>query len=353
MQMTFKLSPILLFIFILPKATFSNCENCAKCDENEYCSECLPGFGFRYYSDNNYCSPCNEKCKHCRDYQYFDCTECYDGYYFEPQTGLDYGYCYQCKSELCAQCELKSGVYKCLQCKPGYYLDDNNDCQKCYDTCLTCKGTGAAQCLTCQDGFFDESSGTQELHECVSCAPLCRECHGAKIEDCDVCEDGYYKTNNECRTCDINCLTCVNERTHCLSCHEGFYLEKETNKCQPCSEHCSKCEGPNEDQCTDCFEGYVEKDGYCRDCPSETYYKCPKCKKTKDGIKCTQCPPGYGLSEDYDGDAETFDCYPCSNGNCYSCPISSYSCERCNEHYYLVSKEQCDECEFPCKDCTD
>ena len=174
--------------------------------------------------------------------------------------------------------------------------------------------------------------------------------HGANIADCDECVEGYYFTNNECRTCSPDCATCVNERTHCTKCNEGFYLEN--GKCEKCAEHCKSCTEKGEDKCTDCVDSYVLMYGQCKDCKIETYYQCPKCKNVNGYAKCTQCQPGYKLQEDYDGDSETFDCYPCIS-NCYSCSVSSYRCERCNDNFYLKSAEECASCEFPCFNCED
>lgn len=341
----------LLVVSILPKTVLGDCYECAKCDETGYCSECNPGWDFRD-PNSNYCQQCNAKCKRCRDYNYFDCTECYDGFYLYPSISETQGECKECESELCAKCRLNSGKYECTECKPGYFVDGDNNCQQCYDTCQTCTGTGPNQCLTCKDGYYDQSSGTEREHACTNCAPLCKECHGPQITDCDVCEDGYFYGNGQCNLCNSNCATCVTTGTNCLTCHDGFYVDEETKTCKQCYEHCKACKGPNEDQCTDCFEGYVEMNGFCNECRYATSYGCPKCKKTNDGVKCTQCPPGYRVSGNaYDDDDETIDCYPCQIGNCYSCPTSSYTCERCNDHFYLESSENCAECDDICKTC--
>lgn len=50
-------------------------------------------------------------------------------------------------------------------------------------------------------------------------------------------------------------------------------------------------------------------------------------------VQCTQYPLGYRVVEDYDGDEETVGCYLRYIDDCYSCQVSSYTCERCNDHF--------------------
>ena len=95
-----------------------------------------------------------------------------------------------------------------------------------------------------------------------------------------------------------------------------------------CADHCAVCKGPNDDDCSQCFEGYGLYYSSCQTCQFLTRYGCPKCKKGADGaFRCTECPPGYKNYTDYDNDDETTDCTPCSDfENCLSCSYDENIC---------------------------
>lgn len=117
----------------------------------------------------------------------YDCTR---SCYF---NGSSYAYTHKsagCKvpcPENCTTCS--SGV--CSVCRSGYYLSDDNTCQKeksCASNCSDCdKTTGV--CSVCRDGYY--LSG----NTCNSC-PKNASCNGKSI----ICNDGYTETNGICKS---------------------------------------------------------------------------------------------------------------------------------------------------------
>ena len=128
--------------------------NCYKYDEKQVES---------YYLKDEAFYPCDKSCKTCIDNN--SCKECKGGYYFKKD---------------------KSGsiLYneKCLNSLPkSYYLDtsDPNDWfyKECYDTCLTCSGSGSENsnnCINCKSGYityFDKNQCTINKDECKDDTP--------------------------------------------------------------------------------------------------------------------------------------------------------------------------------------
>jgi proprotein convertase subtilisin/kexin type 5 len=89
-----------------------------------------------------------------------------------------------------------------------------------------------------------------------------------------LCPDGQYgnKTTHTCMFCNINCKTCENTSTTCMSCGfssiganlyllanqcllacpDTYFSDETTNKCVTCHLGCALCFGPAITQCTKC-----------------------------------------------------------------------------------------------------
>lgn len=84
-------------------------------------------------------------------------------------------------------------------------------------------------------------------------------------------------------------------------CPSDRYKENETARCEECDETCETCKGPDVNDCTKCFEGFVGPDtrGFCiesedRPCSS----KCKECIEASN-TTCSSCNQGQYL---YDAD---------------------------------------------------
>ncbi|KAI6204000.1 hypothetical protein M3Y94_00622000 [Aphelenchoides besseyi] len=103
--------------------------------------------------------------------------------------------------------------------------------------------------------------------------------------------------------------------------HDGYYIPIDQNndtdterRCEPCSEKCTECYGPNADQCNKCrFFEYrpVEQNGMkcVRTCPRDTFAH---------GNKCIRCQPACLLNENENSGC-TGNSTMLGQGGCNSC----------------------------------
>ena len=160
----------------------------------------------------------------------YDCTRpCYF-------NGSSYAYTYKnsgCKvpcPENCTTCS--SGV--CSVCRSGYYLSDDNTCQKeksCTSNCSDCNKTTGV-CSVCRSGYYLSDDNTCQKEK--SCTSNCSDCNKT-TGVCSVCRSGYYLSGNGCISCPKN----------------------------------ATCDGKS----INCNDGYTETNGICK--PQETVYSCP------------------------------------------------------------------------------
>lgn len=204
-----------------------------------------------------------------------------------------------------------------------------------------------------------------------------------------VCADGYYASGLTCPACSIECATCTNSSTTCLSCNpalgtvlsgsscicpDKYYKNTTILACLPCHYSCSTClssdsildcrtcdpalyrtlSGPAPSSCL-CNVGYFDGGvAVCGICHSH----CTSCVGSSD-YNCTGCVTGYVLIGSYCKYNTTclnylYDnqclnncpdstygattasgnmCLPCSNG-CLTCTSSTY-CLSCNSTTYF------------------
>lgn len=160
--------------------------------------------------------------------------------------------------------------------------------------------------------------------------------------------------------------------------------------CYKCHSQCSKCTGPNTNECQACYTTqnrvlngttcmcqiyYFYDNGVdicaachysCLSCSAGTNSSCTACNATdyryNDTAFSCPCNPGY-----YDGGGKTcvkchFSCLTCSNGannNCITCPsmtttfrnISSNTCV-CIAGYWDAGTTICSQCHYSCKTCS-
>ena len=266
----------------------NNDQNCFSCEDNYYLSsinkKCSQYFGCANYdSENNRCVEClYHYCKNNSDgycYENFNylnsdilyrckqtnddgtlCRECVDNYKLKDGKCVDTlncqernknnGVCLECTHEnefgenycynyfygcvktnvkYCSRCNNNDNLTLCTSCIENYRLDENNNCVKCKEGCVTCSNN--EDCGYCTEGYFEKKSATYGFSYdaiCEKCKEGCKEC--TNEEDCESCLDGYYirkgdpdYNNAVCNKCSEGCINCENSFT-CLKCDKGYLL---------------------------------------------------------------------------------------------------------------------------------
>lgn len=72
---------------------------------------------------------------------------------------------------------------------------------------------------------------------------------------------------------------CVCPDGECVEhCKEGFFVDEESQECEPCHSACRTCGGPRSDDCDSCEEGFTLKNGECLEgeqwsapCPEKSF----------------------------------------------------------------------------------
>ena len=237
--------------------------------------------------------------------------------------------------------------------------------------------------------------------KCLSCPPgegLFPQC-GEKIKEsemkieCRPCQPGktYSATNGirSCQPCEIcsehqtvvrNCTLKSNSKCN-DTCSSGFYYEKRTGDCQPCSWCCGsesyveaeckdmppyqQCDVNNKNCKPKCQKGqYIVADkngGHCEDCkecPSGTspFPQCGSAVESTPNIKCLECVVGETFS-DNQGKSPCRACSKCTIGQKELLPCNLTSdrvCGECDKGFYKddISNE-CKPCSACCNDYKD
>jgi hypothetical protein len=218
----------------------NNCLNCnynnryyPLIDNNTICYRDIAQVPYYYFDDiKKVFQKCYSSCKTCTGYKDIYeqlCIKCRDNYY--PLI------------------DKSSNCFGSDQSVEGYYFDNtNNIFNKCYTTCLTCKGPGTfanPNCLTCKEGqSCDPCSRIIYNNQCITTCPN---------------NTVYDEVNNTCYQCKDRLLYSLNGS--CLEiCPPGYYLSDFT---------CLTCQNNNklvfEGKCVDtCPEAYIQdNDGVC------------------------------------------------------------------------------------------
>ena len=267
-------------------------------------------------------------------------------------------------------------------------------CVTCHESCATCSGPSAMDCVTCAASFpFFDAPGsclTSCLSKgkyadisavCQACSPDCGTCTGPASSDCVSCTsarpflhsgtcvaecpitgtfsgtDGSVPT---CVACDATCLTCSGAGSgDCLSCPatgtpffdggacvaacpSGKFADS-SSECQECDVSCGECSNGNATGCTACFGGaaFDSAAGTCTfACPIGQYLE-------SDGQTCSAC------------DASCLTCS--STSTCTSCNQMSESApilhgstcvSACPDGKYIDSSSRCQACDSSCATCS-
>ena len=296
----------------------NNCDVCemdASTPPRPICSNsgCSPGF-FKN-SVSKFCEVCEASCKTCTDAT--TCSTCFEGYYENSNN------CSACTSP-CSTCN--TSATNCTGCIYGYFLSGAS--------CIDCTVGNGASCKRCSGASTcTQCAVTTVLNStaCQSCIANCKYCTTGGT--CTECTDNWHldTTNNICRQCGNNCLSCTNNI--CVICIEGYYLNG-SNVCTACLTDCAKCTtGSN---CTKCFSGYILNSGTsCDSCQTSIGGSNPYCMRCNSSRSdCTDAYPGYFVNTGANKEAQA-----CSVLNCKTCTDATNTCTTCEDGFaqYAVS----------------
>ena len=295
-----------------------NCKNCEPNYELGKDKKCVPSLNC-LESENNICIKCEEKyylgldnrCVNVENCIYSntagECTECNNGYYFNPtenkcypainqfrnckRSNLYYQYCDICKNDfylsipdkMCYnnnednifyKCAVSNDGNKCSECVQNYYLgskdskcskikgcvisENENKCIECdEDYCLDVKKN------ICVDNYWGPSNDEEKIYF---------NCNKTNEEgtECEICNDYSELVNGIC----VNKVECAEEEDgECIKCNEKNYdyydmcLNSVYGCVQTVVSNCLKCNNIfNFDNCTECLEGYeLDDKGDCVD----------------------------------------------------------------------------------------
>ncbi|CAK92593.1 unnamed protein product (macronuclear) [Paramecium tetraurelia] len=409
----------------------SMCQNCSyRCSscsvKPENCTTC-PDLSERtlgtdnscqcpaYYYDqpgNPICIKCHSTCQTCQGSQSNQCTSCASSkqneiklqwitrmlnlqqqllrmhYYFYKLYILQFRQILTSETVVYAKQNFKATTQLHIQSQ------QQNRCQSCHYSCLSCSGPLVNQCSSClnsesrilvatscvcAENTFDISVPNCKKcdYRCQGCTilpSLCKSCPSSSLRifnplssSCD-CPSQYYDdgVNIVCQKCHYSCLTCIITSTRCDSCQvnsyrtynpllqsclcNDHYYDSGIPICQQCHYSCLLCNAFGADQCLscqpqttsfrifngkacECLFGYYE-DGFSSIC-QKCFYKCLSCITSQ--TQCTSCVQTRQLYQNQclcdPGyyDSGLSNCSKCDS-NCYNCNYNSKLCTECDSN---------------------
>ncbi|KCV70256.1 hypothetical protein H696_02586 [Fonticula alba] len=340
--------------------------------------ECVTTCASTHFQVDNMCRRCAPQCLTCED-RANNCTACKPGFLTMPdgacRTHCPEGY-RQAAGNKCLKCgphALKCDQYGVLACEIGYapragecvpttcpsgffWSIANRICRPCHESCNTCRGLNADQCITCSashpymiDGLCQSGCPAgwfwrEENQRCEKCV-FCAECFINRFKCCK-CVPGEYLFYERCYInydshdstaisnpldpspkmdlCDETCASCSTSAKMCTSCHPGWRLVSGTGRCVlgDCPEGLvpgvdlsgqDVCRLPEENFCRLDAGFYRDPENYeCRACPEG----CGMCHQADVGLPvvCLACAPGTYAHPVHGADK----CQPCHK-TCGTC----------------------------------
>ena len=223
------------------KQTCTQCAtDCKVCDSATTCSVCTTGnflsggtcvascsVGFYQDTTTSSCQQCPDLCSECTSSSV--CTNCIAGAALLNDECLD-----TCPDGTYNDIDTFDGLRKCLTCPAN---------------CVTC--ASSTQCYTCDTHFFLDIGGS---NLCVECDNSCRTCFGPAATNCVLCPPGL--------TFQVSSSSCIN-----LVCLSSEYANFAIGECQPCDTTCETCSGTLETNCLTCpVQTALSVSHRCLDC---------------------------------------------------------------------------------------
>ncbi|KAL4510243.1 hypothetical protein ABPG72_010436 [Tetrahymena utriculariae] len=240
-----RIQTTLVFLFIIFKTIrqiYSACDvscktcsapapnNCITCtDSSKFVSvklnnSCVSSCSTSEYIDTSnpqqkYCKQCQPTCKTCSSPLDFDCLSCAQGYFVQLSTK-------KCFIKYDPSEFLNSFTKKCIiKCDPSEFLNSLQQCQKCDQSCATCKGAGQSDCISCSQNTFYNNG---------VCYTICPNGYQSnpKTSTCDFCQNSR---SPQCTSCYASCQQCTQaqvQKQQCSSCYSGTRtFDSVNNKC--------------------------------------------------------------------------------------------------------------------------
>lgn len=378
------------------EACVAPCNSCSF--KNNNCLTCAAGFAPEYTTDGRVlckcpkgsfqsgttCTACSPGCSDCRDAA--TCDKCFP-------TALYANLACSCPasstwSTTTNSCEIAVGA-----CGEGRYSVTTgtvNSCEKCADPCAGCSGPAATQCTlcnpkrglelatgqcVCMKRSYQVTDTVTGVVSCKPCDQTCATCSGPAANQCITCVANRALASGVCK-CAANtfqakdaCLT----KTPDATCAAGKYLDPATGAptgvfatltdgCRPCAPSCETCIGGQPDLCLTCKSGTTAMaTGYsfavsCN-CPDGKFWDgsacadCqPNCKRCESADKCNECKIGSHIETSQVGpvcacDIGSFE--PDSTGICQPKPTSPV----CTNAQYMKKDNTCGACDTSCQTC--
>ncbi|KAL4499147.1 hypothetical protein ABPG72_017049 [Tetrahymena utriculariae] len=366
---------------------------CNSCIEGTYLDKaknnCVPECPIKYFGDStsNKCRECIDKCDECSDDK--TCKKCSGGYFLHKGQCVN-----QCptkffndtSSQQCIKCAYTcltcfdatdNGCLTCItetfkntdnnsclyenECPSGRYPDRNTKkCESCFSTCEECEGKNENQCVKCnQNRLLYQRECLKECpsntfkfeNKCIDCDPSCATCFGTSSFKCLACSSGLkFSFNSIINNYNLNILGFLLEGSCVEQCESNYYPSTKNGQqvCLQCHAQCSKCNGPDSNNCTECpSEQFMYQNQCIKNCPVFHIYDekrvCQQCTRSIKNNKCVQeCDQNEYL------DKKTLLCQPCA-AECHTCngPTKN-ECKQCADSYFLDAKKN--ECTQKCPD---
>lgn len=359
-------------------------ETCLTCQgpSNANCTACQDG----RVLIGGVCQLCDESCLTCNDVTANDCISCSEpnilsnGQCIIPPPVCDDANCLNCSGEYPGNCTKCADDYDLIDgycVKPNCVSWDYTHVEvdgRCNDDCDCTSARRCSPdkyCQECDDLAF-EFPTLYLPSDCPPCDNSCATCNGPNADDCLSCGAGYVLINGQCERCNDTCATCTGiTNNDCLSCYEGYKLDG--TQCvvppPPCHNSCLTCSGSNATDCLTCPEGFrLAWDGTCQSIqacvkwgysqnetdnelgPNRCYDDC-ECDGTRRCSPLGYCRGCLDLVVDYPNLYLASDC-PVCHTSCLTCNQSTAeNCTSCADGFVLVSGT-CQQCTSPCVTCS-
>uniref|UniRef100_A0A3Q2FDF8 Proprotein convertase subtilisin/kexin type 5b n=1 Tax=Cyprinodon variegatus TaxID=28743 RepID=A0A3Q2FDF8_CYPVA len=233
-------------------------EACTSCPKTRFFQDgqCVTHCQQGRYAMGEHCLLCHHTCKTCTDEGPDNCTSCgtdkfgVPRYLFQSQCreACPEGFFHSARMscEPCpAECIVCAASDRCVQCSMGYTLKYGH-CVK-----LECTLTLTGEFMCCRFGADCHQScpdRTYDVKETMTCSPCeDKHCEICDQSQCYWCDDGYYVSDGECVD----------------HCQEGYFVDEESQECEPCHRDCRSCGGPRYDDCDSCEDGFTLDKGEC------------------------------------------------------------------------------------------
>ena len=197
-----------------------------------------------YHSVNDICIPdfCFERCESCleisNDINNQKCISCKEGFYLDEENCLVYPIITTINNIISTTTnitnEYTSEIPDDILCQEGNFLSNDNICINCTNLCKNYE-SNSCNCTSCKNGY----DLNKENKICIKCGNLCEK-YKSNSCNCLTCPINYGLVENKCIECK-GCKSNKNQTCECSKCFQGYYLDSNYN-CKQCQEFCPSYE---------------------------------------------------------------------------------------------------------------